>query len=381
MEQRKVKVAINGFGRIGRQAFKACMGVGTDMRMTLSPRIDPSQIELVAVNDLVDVRVLAHLLRYDTVYGRYNKEMMVEHNGEVIEWEGHTSGDDHVTEIGDGKNFLIIGGHRIRFFTERDPTKLPWGEMGVDVVIESTGVFTSYESAKVHLQAGAKRVVISAPAKGEEGQEGQTLVFGTELTSELIDKHDVVSNASCTTNCISPVVQVLHSRIGIEKAMMTTVHAYTATQALVDAPIPKDIRRGRAAAGNIIPSSTGAAVATTYVIPDLQGHFDGIAIRVPVIVGSLSDITAVVKKETTVEEVNELFIEMSRHPLYKDILIATREPLVSSDIIGNPASAIVDLEFTRVVGGNLVKILAWYDNEWGYSNRLVEMAVEVGRQG
>ncbi|NTV31223.1 type I glyceraldehyde-3-phosphate dehydrogenase [candidate division WWE3 bacterium] len=380
MSDRKIRIAINGFGRIGRQSFKACFGVSDDSRMHLSSRINPSEIELVAINDLTDPRVLAHLLKYDSVYGRFTKDVLVEVGGEVIDWEGHTAVDDHVGDITGKEAYFVVNGQRVRVLAEKDPTKLPWKELDIDVVLESTGVFETYTKARAHIDAGAKRVLISAPAKGEEGTEGRTLVFGAESTDEHIGEMEVSSNGSCTTNCISPVIQVLHSHFGVEKSLMTTVHAYTATQRLTDSPDPKDLRRGRAAAENIVPSSTGAAVATTLVIPGLANKFDGMAMRVPVSTGSISDITALLSRETTVEEINQLFKDKSEHPMYKDILVASNEPLVSTDIIGNPASAIVDLEFTRVVGGNLVKVIAWYDNEWGYSNRLVEMAVETGRR-
>ncbi|PIZ47018.1 type I glyceraldehyde-3-phosphate dehydrogenase [candidate division WWE3 bacterium CG_4_10_14_0_2_um_filter_41_14] len=373
-----IRVAINGFGRVGRQAFKAAFGVTRGSRMVLSDRIHADDIEVVAINDLTDPRTLAHLLRYDSIYGRYHKEILIEHNHEVVDWEGHTSSDDHAIEMDEGPTFLIINGRRVQVFSQKDPEQLPWADLNVDVVLESTGFFTKYEDAKKHIKAGAKKVIISAPGKGEEGSDGRTLIFGTEDTEKGFGTHDVVSNASCTTNCISPVIQILVSRFGVEKSLMTTIHGYTASQNLVDGP-NKNLRRGRAAAENIIPSSTGAAIATGYVIPSLAGKFDGIAMRVPVPVGSISDITAVLSKDVTVEEVNETLIEMSRHPLYKGILVTTQEPIVSTDIIGNPASSIVDLEFTRVVGGNMVKVVAWYDNEWGYSNRLVEMAIEVGK--
>jgi len=376
MEDKKIRIAINGLGRIGRQSLKTCLGVSDDIRMQLSPRIDPSMIEVVAVNDLTDARVLAHLIRYDTVYGRFQKEILVKVNGETVDWEGHTDTEDHSGDLADGEVQLVIGGVPINVYSKKDPHELPWGELGVDVVLESTGVFTNYNDAKAHIEAGAKKVVISAPAKGDEGIDGETLVLGTDSVQKKSD-HVVVSNASCTTNCISPVIQALQSEYGIEKAMMTTVHAYTATQALVDAPNKKDIRLGRAAAVNIIPSSTGAALATTFAIPELKNRFDGIAIRVPVTVGSVSDITALLKQDVTVEELEEMFIKKAENPLFKDILVVSKEPLVSTDIIGNPASAIIDVDFLRVVGGNMVKILAWYDNEWGYSNRLVEMAVHV----
>ncbi|MCA9391968.1 aldehyde dehydrogenase [candidate division WWE3 bacterium] len=378
MEDKKTRIAINGLGRIGRQALKACLGVSDDVRMRLSDRIDPAQIEVVAVNDLTDARVLAHLIRYDTVYGRFQKEILVKVNGETVDWEGHTDVDDHMTELEGGDVSLVIGGAEIKVFSKKDPHELPWGDLGVDVVLESTGVFTKYEDAKAHIEAGAKKVVISAPGKGEEGVDGKTLVFGTDAVEKGSDL-DVIANASCTTNCISPVIQVLESEFGVEKALMTTIHAYTASNTLVDSPSREGIRMGRGGAANLIPTKTGAAKATTLAIPDLAGKFDGISVRVPVVVGSLSDITAVLKRDVTVEELEEVFVKKAEEPMYKGVLEATREPLVSTDIIGNPASSIVDLEFLRVVGGNMVKILAWYDNEWGYSNRLVEMAVEISK--
>ncbi len=376
MQDKKIRVAINGLGRIGRQALKVCLGVTEDMRMQTSERIDESLIDIVAINDLTDARTLAHLLQYDSIYGRYQKEILVRLNGEVVDWEGHTSGLDHKSILDSGEVEIEFSGHRIKVFSEKDPHNLPWGDLDIDVVLESTGIFTKYEDAKAHIEAGAKKVVISAPAKGEDGIDGKTLVLGTDSVN-TDQNYDIVSNASCTTNCISPIVAVLHSVWGIEKALMTTTHAYTSTQALVDGPHRKDIRRGRAAAQNIIPTTTGAAKATTLVIPELKGKFDGVAMRVPVPVGSIADITAVLKSDVTVEELQEKFIEMADHPMYKGILVASKEPLVSTDIIGNPASAIIDLDFIRVVGGNMVKILAWYDNEWGYSNRLVEMAIDV----
>ena len=379
MEDRKVRIAINGLGRIGRQALKACLGITDDLRMQLSSRIDPREIEVVAVNDLTDARILAHLIRYDTVYGRYEKEILVKHNQKTINWEGHTATVDHGGETLQGDVLFVIGGCEIQVLNEKDPAKLPWDELKVDVVLECTGAFTNYEKAKVHIDAGAKQVVISAPGKGDEGTIGQTAVIGTDQLAEIIGQKEVYSNASCTTNSIAPVIQLLHNQFKIEKALMTTVHAYTASQSIVDGPDAKDIRRGRAAAVNIIPSTTGAAIATTHVIPDLKENFDGIALRVPVVAGSVSDITAVITENTTVDQVADLFIEAANSPQYQGIILPSREPIVSTDIIGNPASAIVDLDFIRVVGGNLVKVLVWYDNEWGYSNRLVEMAVELGR--
>ncbi|MFA5047735.1 MAG: type I glyceraldehyde-3-phosphate dehydrogenase [Patescibacteria group bacterium] len=332
------KIAINGFGRIGRAAFKIAL--------------ETKSLQVVAINDLTDPRTLAYMLRYDSVYGRYDKKVSY-----------------------DEKN-IIVNGKKIPVLAEKDPAKLPWKKMGVEIVLECTGVFEKKEELALHIKAGAKKVVLSAPAKDDM----QTLVFGTDLTKKTLGKNDrIVSNASCTTNCIAPVMQILESQFGIEKAIMTTVHAYTASQKLVDGPDAKDLRRGRAGAANMAPSSTGAAKATTLVIPELKDKFDGIAIRVPVICGSLADITAVLKKEVTAEEVNKVVVRFSNSPIYKGIMGVTGpdDDLASTDIIGTPYSAIVDLKFTRVVGGNLVKVLAWYDNEWGYSNRLVEMALAV----
>lgn len=345
-----MRVAINGFGRIGRAAFKALVGPSVWGRARRSPRINPADYEIVAINDLTDTETLAYLLKYDSVYGIFP------------------------IDVGYDDKYLIVDKEKLPVFAEKDPADLPWQKLGVDVVLECTGVFEEYEKAKSHLTAGAKKVIISAPGKGKGGQ---TLVLGTEAISNQIirqpDNQQLVSNASCTTNCIAPVIQVLHSKFGIEKSLMTTVHAYTATQNLVDGP-SKDLRRGRAAAENIVPSSTGAALATTEVIPELQNLFDGVSLRVPLTCGSISDITAVVKRNVTPTEVNKVFTEATKNPLFKDILEVSEEPLVSSDIIGSPASAIVDLEFTRVVGGDLVKVLVWYDNEWAYANRLVELA-------
>ncbi|MFA6594006.1 MAG: type I glyceraldehyde-3-phosphate dehydrogenase [Candidatus Buchananbacteria bacterium] len=332
-----MRIAINGFGRIGRCALK----IALEKRGT----------EIVAINDLTDTRTLAYLLKYDTVYGRYGKKVAYD------------------------KQNIIVGGKKIPVFAEKDPAKLPWKKYKVDVVLECTGVFEKAEDLKKHAQAGAKKVILSAPAKDEV----TTLVFGTELTKKIIGRDKIVSNASCTTNCIAPVMQILHSKFGVEKSIMSTIHAYTASQRLVDGPDAKDLRRGRAGAANMAPSSTGAAKAAILVIPDLKNKFDGISIRVPVICGSLSDITAVLKKNVTVEEINDAFRKMASHPLYKNILAVAEDDdeLVSSDVIGTTQSAIVDLKYTRVVDGNLVKILAWYDNEWGYSNRLVEMALAI----
>ncbi len=334
-----LKVAINGFGRIGRSAFKIALDKF------------PQDLEIVAINDLGGAKTLAHLLKYDSNYGV---------------WNHHVSNDEkHI--IVDQKSYLIL--------QEKEPDKLPWANLGVDVVIESTGKFTKAEGAKLHLQAGAKKVIISAPAKGD-GTEIQTFLLG--VNSEKYGSEEIISNASCTTNSVAPVAQVINEAFGIQKAMLTTVHGYTQDQNLQDGP-HKDLRRARAAAANIVPTSTGAAVSTTEVIPSLKGKFDGRALRVPVAVGSISDLTFLLKKKVTVEEVNKALTEAANGPL-KGILAVTDEPIVSSDIVGRSESSIVDLGLTQVVDGDMVKVFAWYDNEFGYSNRLVEQVVHVGKQ-
>ena len=332
------KIAINGFGRIGRNAFKIAFERG--------------DIEIVAINDLTDNKTLAHLLRHDSSYGQYQHEVQYDDSS------------------------LTINGKRIQTFAETDPAKLPWGQLGVDVVIESTGFFVDPAKARAHIDpAGAKKVVISAPAKGEGAD---TIVLGVNDGKLQEGVSDIISNASCTTNCISPVMSVLENTFGVEKAMMTTVHSYTASQKLLDAP-SKDLREARAAAENIVPTSTGASIATTLVIPSLKGKFGGLSVRVPTPVVSLSDITFVAKRDVTVEEVNNAFKEAAAQPYYQGILTVTEEELVSSDFKGNSHSAIVDLPLTSVVAGNLVKVVAWYDNEWGYSNRLVELTADVAK--
>lgn len=330
------KVAINGFGRIGRSAFKIANS--------------HPELEVVAINDLTSTETLAYLLKHDSNYGTYHEE------------------------VGFDATSLIIGGKSIKVTAEKDPAALPWKDFGVDIVIESTGRFTKAEDASKHLTAGAKRVVISGPAKGEGAG---TFVIGVN-EGDLGADDTVISNASCTTNCITPVAVVIEEHFGIEKAMMTTVHSYTASQALQDAP-SKDLREGRNAAENIVPTSTGAATAAAKAFPALKNKFDGLSIRVPTPVVSLSDFTFVTKKDVTIEQVNEVLSAATKEPRFEGILDATSEPLVSSDFIGNPHSSIVDLSLTNVVGGNLLKVVAWYDNEWGYSNRLVEMVVNVGK--
>ena len=331
-----VKVAINGFGRIGRNAFKIAF--------------ERSDLEIVAINDITDTKTLAHLLKHDSSYGTYARR------------------------VSSDEENLIVEGKKIKVFKELEPEKLPWQDLGVDVVIESTGHFTDPEKAKAHITAGAKRVVISAPLKGEGAK---TVVLG--VNEDVLSSEDtIVSNASCTTNCIAPVMRVLEENFGIKKAMMTTVHSYTASQRLQDAPA-KDLREARAAAENIVPTSTGASKAAALTIPSLKGKFNGLSVRVPTPVVSLSDITAVLEREVTVEEINEAFEKAAKEPYYEGILAVTHDELVSMDFRGNSHSAIVDLPLTDVVAGDLVKVVAWYDNEWGYSNRLVELTADFGK--
>ncbi len=328
------KIAINGFGRIGRNAFKLAF--------------ERDDIEVVAINDLTDTKTLAHLLKHDSTYGTYHYDVSYDENS------------------------IFVAGKQIRVLAERDPALLPWGEFGIDVVIEATGLFVQPEKARAHINAGAKKVVISAPAKGEGAK---FIVLGVN-EHELTREDDIISNASCTTNCIAPVMAVLEREFGIEKSLMTTVHSYTASQRILDAPA-KDLREARSAAENIVPTTTGAAIATAKVIPSLEGKFDGLSVRVPTSVVSLSDITAVLKRNTTKEEINEVFKRAAADPFYQGILAVTDEPLVSMDFKGNSHSSIVDLSLTNVVDGNLIKVVAWYDNEWGYSNRLVEIVADV----
>ncbi|MEX0616376.1 MAG: type I glyceraldehyde-3-phosphate dehydrogenase [Candidatus Woykebacteria bacterium] len=334
-----LKVAINGFGRIGRSAFK----VAVDDHK--------NEVDVVALNDLTDSNTLAHLLKYDTAYGSYERE------------------------VSSSGNNIIVDGKKYPVYSEKDPVNLPWRELGVDIVIESTGFFTTKEGSMGHIKAGAKRVVISAPAKGDG--------VGTYLIGVNADKdtgeEQIINNASCTTNCIAPVAAIMHAEFGVAKAMMTTIHSYTADQNLQDGP-HKDLRRARAAAENIVPTSTGAAIATTEAIPELKGLFDGVAIRVPTPVGSISDFTFLIKKKASVEEINSAFKEAVKNPLYKGVLAITDEQVVSSDIVGRTESSIVDLSLTQVVDGDLVKVFAWYDNEMGYSHRLIEQVVHAGKK-
>jgi glyceraldehyde 3-phosphate dehydrogenase len=329
------RIAINGFGRIGRATLKAAWR---------NPKFN-----VVAINDLTDAKTLAHLLTYDSIYGKWK------------------------VKVSSKGNTLIIGDKKIPIFAQRDPLKLPWDKLKVDVVIESTGFFTTYEQASMHISAGAKRVIISAPAKGGNVPTNVIGVNDKEIKSK---KAKVVNNASCTTNCVAPVTAILHEAFGVKKAILTTIHALTSTQNIVDGPA-KDLRRARSAMSNMVPTSTGAAIATTETIPDLKGKFDGLSVRIPLDIVSLSDITYVLKKKVTVEEVHKVFEKAVKTPRFKNIVSINKEPLVSSDFIGDPHSAIVDFGLTRVIDGDLVKIIAWYDNEWGYANRLFELAISL----
>ena len=332
------RIAINGFGRIGRNAFKIAF--------------DRNDIEVVAINDLTDNRTLAHLLKHDSSYGEYDHQVSFD--------------DDSIT----------VDGKRIQTFAETDPAALPWGDLSIDVVIESTGFFVDPAKARAHIDpAGAKKVIISAPAKGDGAD---TIVLGVNDEKVKDGTTDVISNASCTTNCITPVMAVLESNFGIDKAMMTTIHSYTASQKLQDAPA-KDLREARAAAENIVPTTTGASIAAAKAMPALENRFGGLSVRVPTPVVSMSDFVVVLKRDVTVEEINDTFKKAANEPFYQGILAVTEEELVSSDFKGNSHSCIVDLQLTAVVGGNMVKVVAWYDNEWGYSNRLVELTADVAK--
>ncbi|MEK7567557.1 MAG: type I glyceraldehyde-3-phosphate dehydrogenase [Patescibacteria group bacterium] len=339
------KVAINGFGRIGRAFFKLA--------------IKKKGIEVVAINDLGMVENFAYLLKYDTVYGKSDLDIKTEVNGE--------------------NRKLIVNGKEIAFLSEKDPSKLPWGKLGIDIVVESTGRFANYEKAKAHLDVGAKRVVITAPVKDKapDGLKGETVLLG--INDNLLTDTSISSNASCTTNAASPLIAILDEAIGIEKAVLSTVHGYTASQSIVDSPSKKDWKEGRAAAGNIVPTSTGAAIALSQALPQLVGKFDGISMRVPVLAGSIADITFISKRNTSVEEVNEALKKASKEKRWQKVFSVTDEPLVSSDIVGNTFASIADLNLTRVIDGNLVKVCAWYDNEMGYSHALLEHVIVSGK--
>ncbi len=328
------KVAINGFGRIGRAALKIIL--------------DTPELDLVALNDIAPLENLAYLLRYDTVYGKYQKPV----------------------EIQEGN--LVVDGQEFAFFQEKDPAQLPWGDLEVDIAFECTGFFTTGEGLRKHLEAGAKFAILSAPAKTDDVP---TVVHGVNVPS---GETRVVSCASCTTNSITPVAEVMRRRLGVQKAMLTTIHAYTSSQAIVDSPAKK-VRRGRAGAANFVPTSTGAAIATTKALPELEGKFDGVAVRAPIPVGSVSDLVFLTEQDTTVDEVNAIFREEANSEKYKGILGVTDDPIVSSDIVGDAHAAVVDLGMTTVVAGNLVKLMAWYDNEWGFTAQMVREGVRIAQ--
>lgn len=332
----RAKIGINGFGRIGRNAFKIAF--------------ERSDLEIVAINDLTDTKTLAYLLKHDSNYGAYKYEVGYDDDG------------------------IIVNDVHVKVLAEKDPSALPWGDLSVGIVIESTGRFTAKEDAELHIRAGAKRVVISGPSKSE-GVD--TIVLGANEDA-IEGSSDVISNASCTTNSLGVVMAILDAEFGVQKSLLTTVHSYTASQALQDAP-SKDLREGRNAAENMVPTTTGAAIAVTKTLPQLVGKFDGLSIRVPTPVVSISDVTVLLGRDTTVEEINDVFKKAAKEPFYQGILDVSEEPLVSRDYIGNSHSGIVDLPLTKLVGGNLAKIMIWYDNEWGYSNRLVELVADLGR--
>ncbi|MHB1118338.1 MAG: type I glyceraldehyde-3-phosphate dehydrogenase [Minisyncoccota bacterium] len=342
---KKVRVAINGFGRIGRAFYKLARTV-------------PS-LEIVVVNDLGDPENMAYLLKYDTVYGRADFDVEV-----VAASQGVEPG-------------FIVGGEKVILVQEKDPANLPWAKYEIDIVVESTGFYTSVDKAKVHLDQGAKRVVITAPMKGEPIPEVPCITALMGINDKELANAQISSNASCTTNAASPVVCILNEALGIEKAILNTTHAYTGTQRIVDGPGGKDLRGGRAGAQNMVPASTGAAISVTEVVRDLKGKFDGISIRVPVIAGSIADVTFIAKRNTTVQEVNQILRDAARDPRWQGIFKVSEEPIVSSDIVGELYGSIADLDLTRVVDGNLVKVMAWYDNEMGYTNTLVQHVVRV----
>ncbi|MFA6520628.1 MAG: type I glyceraldehyde-3-phosphate dehydrogenase [Candidatus Paceibacterota bacterium] len=335
---KKIKVGINGFGRIGRAFLKVAW--------------ERPEIEVVAVNDLGVIANMAYLLKYDTVYKKWEHDIQID-------------GDS-----------LVIDGKKVKVLAQKDPSLLPWKDLEIDVVVESTGLFTSFEKSKVHLDAGAKKVVISAPSKGDGTVPGETILLG--VNEDKFGTCDITSNASCTTNAASPLIAILHEAIGIEKAVLNTVHGYTASQALIDGTSKKDMREGRAAAQNIVPSSTGAAIAVTKAFPELKGLFDGISVRVPVPAGSIVDITFIAKRDTTVEEVNSILKKAAGDAHWSKLFAVTEEPLVSSDILGSHYGSIADLAMTRVVGGNLVKVMGWYDNEMGYTYTLIDHVIKTG---
>lgn len=337
-------IAINGFGRIGRAFLKLAL--------------THAELNVVAINDLGDPENLAYLLRYDSAYGRYNQPVSVEES--------------------DGRRYLTIGDRRILFLQEKEPTKLPWGDLGIDIVVEATGIFDSYEKSRVHLAAGAKRVVITAPAKDEDGPDAKTILIG--LNHDQMATCTLTNNGSCTTNSVSALIQILQEGLGIKKAFLNTTHGYTATQSLIDAPMKgHDLRRGRAAAANIVPSSTGAAIAVARVVDGMDGHFDGMSLRVPVLTGSISCVTFLSKKKTSADEINSILEAAAKDPRWAGVFAVTHEQLVSSDIVGDPHASIADLSLTKVVDGDLCAVYAWYDNEFGYTNALVLHVLEASK--
>ena len=333
------RIGINGFGRIGRQSLKAII------------ERHPQDLEVVAINDITDTQTNAHLLKYDSTYGRF-------------------PGEVQATE-----NSLVVNGHKIQVVAQRDPAQIPWADFGVDIVIESTGLFTDASKASAHLKGGAKKVIISAPAKGED----LTIVLGVNENVYDPAKHTIISNASCTTNCLAPAAKVLNDAFGIERGMMNTIHSYTNDQRILD-QVHKDLRRARTAGANIIPTTTGAARALALVIPELKGRFDGMSLRVPTVTVSVVDFVAIIRKEATKEQLNQAFKDAATGPL-KGILDYTDEPLVSTDFRGDAHSSIIDGDSTMVLGGNMVKVLAWYDNEWGYSSRVADLAQFIAQKG
>jgi len=338
------RIAINGFGRIGRAFFKLAL--------------TRPELEIVAINDLGDPVNLAYLLRFDSAYGRYNQEVSVQE--------------------ADAKKWLTVGDRKVMFLQEKEPTKLPWEALGIDIVVESTGVFDSYEKARVHVTQGAKRVVITAPAKDDDGPDAKTVLIG--LNHDNLKACTLSNNGSCTTNSVSALIQILQEGLGIKKAFLNTTHGYTATQSLIDAPMKgHDYRRGRAAAANIVPSSTGAAIAVARVVEGMEGHFDGMSLRVPVLTGSISCVTFLAKKKTTAEEVNGILEAAAKDVRWKGVFAVTHEQLVSTDIVGDPHASIADLSLTKVVDGDLCAVYAWYDNEFGYTNSLVMHVLEVAK--
>jgi len=340
----KIRIAINGFGRIGRAFFKVAL--------------ERPEIEIVAVNDLGDVENLSYLLKYDTVYGKSDLDINIKKTG--------------------NKYILQINKKPVLFLSQKDPSLLPWKDLDIDIAVEATGAFSSFAKSQAHLHAGARRVVVTAPIKDKPigGIRGATVLVG--VNEKELQTCDISSNASCTTNAGSPLIAILDEHIGIEKAVLNTVHGYTVSQGIVDGPDKKDFRRGRAAAQNIVPSTTGAAIATTKAITSLEGKFDGIAIRVPVVIGSIVDITFIAKQNTTTEKINDILKKAAQQERWKKVFAVTDEPIVSSDIINSPHASIADLSFTRVVDGNLVKVLAWYDNEMGYAHSLIEHVITSG---